>query len=550
MYNFHHLYKFHGGLHLPDHQTESTARPLAVAELPKRIILPLQQHIGEPAEPRVKVGDKVAKGQMVAAPEGYISVPIHASTSGTVTDIGDYPVPHPSGLAAPCIVIEADGEDRWTELEPVGEAFRELDRNALRMKIRNAGIVGLGGAGFPSFIKMNPGPRRHVDLLVINGAECEPYITCDDTLMRERPAAIISGIRILMHALQVEQCVIGIEDNKPAAAEALRQAIDPQRDGRIEVVMIPTLYPSGGERQLIKILTGKEVPAQGLPADIGVVCHNPGTVAAIHEAVMEGKPLISRIVTVTGQGIREARNMEVRIGTPISELTAQCGGYTEVIDRLLMGGPMMGFALQQDELPVLKTTNCLLATSRAESPPPPKPLPCIRCGQCADVCPADLLPQQLYWFARARDFDKTQDHHLFDCIECGCCAYVCPSHIPLVQYYRFAKTEIWAQERERDKADQARQRHEFRLERLDREKAERAARLRKKKAAVKGDAGDSGQDKKKAAIQAALERAKAKKASQDVVPQNTENLTEAQRQQIEAAEKRRAATQKDQEKNL
>ncbi len=549
MRSFNHLYKFHGGLHLPDNKAQSTQRPLSAAPIPPRLVLPLQQHIGEAAEPVVAVGDKVLKGQMIAAPQGYISVPVHASTSGTVVDIGQHPVPHPSGLKAPCIVIEADGEDRWIELNPIGDRYRELDLNELRMAIRDAGIVGLGGAGFPSFIKMNPGPRRHVDLLVINGAECEPYISCDDLLMRTHADDMLQGVAILMHALQVKQCVIGIEDNKPEAIEAVRAAVQAHGNSNIEVVVIPSLYPSGGERQLIKILTGQEVPSQGLPADIGVVCHNPGTAVAIQAAIYRGEPLISRIVTLTGQGIAEPQNLLVRIGTPMHFLVEQSGGYTEKVDRLLMGGPMMGFALQTDELPLIKTTNCLLATSRSESPAPPAPLPCIRCGQCADACPADLLPQQLFWYARARDFDKAQDYNLFDCIECGCCAYVCPSHIPLVQYYRFAKTEVWAQERERDKADVARQRHEFRLERLEREQQERAAKLRKKKEAIQGDKKDSADDKKKAAIQAALDRAKAKKAANGVAPKNTENLTSAQQEQIKAADARRTAAKQPKDNN-
>lgn len=363
-------------------------------------------------------------------------------------------------------------------------------------------------------------------------------------LMREHAAEILGGVEILLHALGAPECVIGIEDNKPEALAAIQAAIEAGDHDRIQAVSIPTLYPTGGERQLIKVLTNQEVPSQGLPADIGVICHNPGTAAAIYDAIHHGRPLIERIVTVTGPGIAEPRNLRVRIGTPMSSLAELCGGYTGDVDRLLLGGPMMGFALPSDELPIIRTSNCMLATTRETMPAPPAPLPCIRCGACADACPADLLPQQLFWYSHARDFDKVQDYHLFDCIECGCCAYVCPSHIPLVQYYRYAKTEIWAQEREREKADLARERHEFRLERLEREKQERAERLRKKKEAInkKDSAGKetNKDDAKKAAIQAALDRAKAKKAAMDAPPKNTDNLTEAQRKQIEEADARRA----------
>lgn len=532
------LSHFHGGLHLAGHKEESTRTPVVAAALPARLYLPLQQHIGEPAEPIVSVGEQVLKGQQIAHAHGYISVPIHASSSGTVVEIAAHPVPHPSGMRAPCIVIETDGEDRWTRLQPLNIDFRDLNPSALRNRLRETGIVGLGGAGFPSFIKLNPGARTFIDTLILNGAECEPWITCDDMLMREHAREVIQGARIMRHALQAKQCIIGIEDNKPEAYAALSAAAQ-EYNGEIDITAVPTLYPTGGEKQLIKVLTGKEVPCNGLPLDIGIVCHNVGTAAAVCQAILHGKPLISRIVTVTGKGVREPKNMEVLLGTPMRELIDQCGGFTDNISHLIVGGPMMGYALHDDQAPVVKTTNCLLATEKEDSPEKAQ-LPCIRCSACAQVCPAQLLPQQLYWYAHARDFDKTQDFHLFDCIECGCCAYVCPSHIPLVQYYRFAKTEIWAQEREKRSADIARQRHEFRIERLEREKREKEERLRRKKEALnKPREGGSTEDPKQAAIQAALARVRSKQEKSATTPRNTENLTDEQRKKIEEVDRRR-----------
>ncbi len=531
---------FHGGLHLPSKKSQSLTEPVKPATIPKRLFIPLSQNIGEPAEPVVKTGDKVLRGQLIARSLGYISAPVHASTSGIISDIGDYPVPHPSGLSAACIVIDSDGEDRAADTGLKMENVFRAEPADIRQRVRDAGIVGLGGAGFPTAVKLNPGPDREVSLLVINGAECEPYISCDEALMCCRPDDIIEGIRIMRYALQAKQVVIGIEDNMPNAIKYLQDALTRLDETDIRIAVVPTRYPAGGEKQLIYALTGEEVPSQGLPIDLGIVCHNVGTAAAVARAVHHGEPLISRIITVTGAGISQPCNLDVRIGTPIASLVEQCGGYTSEVARLLVGGPMMGFALRSDQLPVIKTSNCILAASIQETPDPTPASACIRCAQCVDVCPANLLPQQLYWYAFARDMEKIQDYNLFDCIECGCCAQVCPSHIPLVQYYRFAKTEIWDMEREREKSDLARRRHEARQARLEREKKaleERRARARKA-LDKKPKAGDASA--KKAEIAAALARVKTRKTEQtDVSPRNTDNLTPEQRMKIDEVDRRR-----------
>jgi len=533
------LWHFHGGLHLPEHKQASMTKPVVAAALPDEIILPMQQHIGSPAEPVVKVGEHVLKGQRVAKASEYVSAPVHASTSGEVIAIEERGVPHPSGLPLLSIVIKPDGKDEWTELKPVPD-YAQLDPSALRNVIRDAGIVGLGGAGFPSFIKLNPGPDNAVDTLILNGAECEPYITCDAMLMQERPRDIIDGLLIMKHALRARHCIIAIEDNKKVALTLLKNSLQEHEAEFLKIVSIPTIYPSGGEKQLIRILTGKEVPSHGLPIDIGVVCHNVATAAAICKVINEGKPLVERYITVTGETLDQPRNLKVRIGTPCIDLLNACGWREDQTDEVLMGGPMMGFGIPALDMPTVKTSNCLLA--RPKDQPHQQPaMPCIRCGQCAAVCPAQLLPQQMYWYARARDFDKIQAYNLFDCIECGCCAYVCPSRIPLVQYYRFAKTEIWAKERDKEKADHARQRHEFRLQRLERKKKEDEERRRRKKELLKKTQPkpDSEADIKQAAIQAAMDRVKAKRATQEQQKKNIENLNEKQQQAIEAVEKRR-----------
>ena len=551
------LWTFHGGLHLPDEKALSNGLLLARATLPPQLIIPLRQHIGAPAKPLVQVGDQVLKGQLIGEAQGAMSAHVHASSSGTVIAIEERPVPHASGLGAPAIVIDTDGADTWAPLPP--PLGLTPDPAALRERIRWAGIVGLGGAAFPSSVKLTPAPDQGIRTLIPNGAECEPYITCDDLVMRDRPERILQGARLLRDLLAVEECLIAVEDNKPEALDALLQARERMEDGAgIEIVRIPTLYPSGGEKQLIYLLTGREVPSGGIPAQIGIVCQNIATAAAIADAALEGKPLITRILTLTGRALGQPRNLEVLLGTPFQALLDQAGGLTGPLARLLIGGPMMGIACDDLTMPVTKAVNCLLALTPTEAPDPGPALACIRCGACAQACPANLLPQQLYWHARARDLDKARAYHLFDCIECGCCALVCPSHIPLVQYYRFAKTESLARDREKRQAEHARQRHEAREARLARLEEERKAHLRRKKEALTAKptapapedgppraalaAEGHAEDPKKAAIAAALQRAAEKKAAlaqQGLTPKNVDNLAPAQQRQLEAAEARR-----------
>jgi len=536
------VFSFPGGLHLDEQKSTSSTVPISDSPLPKQLILPLSQHIGEAAVPCVSVGDKVLKGQIIAHAEGRISVALHAPTSGTIDKIENHVIPHASGLSAPCIFINSDGEDKWRERSPCAD-YTTIAIEELQQRIRNAGIVGMGGAGFPSAVKLAPHSAQKVDTLILNGAECEPFITCDDMLMRERAAEIIAGLKIMQYVLQAKQCIIGIEDNKIEAFAALQTAIDADKCENISLKRVSTKYPAGGERQLIYSLLGQEVDSDQRPINIGVVCHNVATAAAVYRAIVHDEPLLSRIVTLAGSGIPQPRNLEVLIGTPIDSLLNNAHASLDELGNVVMGGPMMGFIIEHLHAPVIKTTNCLLATLTRDVKPKPAALACIRCGDCADVCPAYLLPQQLYWFSRANEFDPIQEYHLFDCIECGCCDYVCPSHIPIVQYIRHAKTAIWQQESDTKKSNHARERHEKRLERLERVKREKKESHNRKKAALNKNK-ENDVDPKKAAILAAMARANKRKEGLDSAPKNTENLTADQQQQIDDADARRQSEKK------
>jgi len=551
------LFKFKGGVKPATNKTQSVSEPIAIAPLPSHVAVPLHQSIGGTPRPIVAVGDKVLKGQKIGEADGWISAAVHAPTSGTVVHVGPQVVPHPSGLPADCVVIEPDGKDEWIARTPVD--YKSLPPETVRELLREAGVVGLGGAVFPTHGKLTPAKTVPMEQMVINGAECEPFITCDDLLMRERAEEVVRGAGIFRDLLQPQKVLIGIEDNKPEAVAAMQAAVRAVGED-FEVIAVPTRYPAGGAKQLIRVLTGKEVPNGKRSTDLGVQCFNVATAYTAWRAIAHGEPVISRLVTVTGN-VGKPRNYEVLIGTPMNELLA-LGEPKADTNGIIMGGPMMGFLVPDAKVPVVKATNCLIAHSDALFPPKPPEMPCIRCGECARACPHELQPFEMYWFSRAKNFGKTQEYKIFDCIECGCCSFVCPSRIPLVQYFRFAKSEIWAREKEKKASEVAKARFEFKQFRDEREKQEKAEKLAKaaaaqaaKKAAEAAAqaAGDAASETpapaapetsaadaaKKAAIQAAMERARSQREA--AASRNTDSLTAEQQQDIQAIEARRSA---------
>ncbi|WP_314926393.1 electron transport complex subunit RsxC [Aeromonas piscicola] len=465
------LWDFHGGIHPPENKDQSSLTPVVDAGLPPQLIIPVRQHAGPAGDLLVQVGDKVKKGQPLTRYDKGRIVPVHASTSGTITAIGHHTVAHPSGLDDLCITLTPDGEDAWGERQGRSD-YWNLERGELLERIQQAGIAGLGGAVFPTHSKLD-GRGQLTEILIVNGLECEPYISTDDRLMQEYADEIMDGIRVLKHLLKPKLTLIGVEDNKPAAiGELTRHATDED----VLVKTVPTKYPSGGAKQTIELLTGRQVPKGGRAVDMGIMVLNVATVFAIKRAIIDGEPLISRIVTLTGDAFKKPGNAWVLLGTPVRWLLQRFELQPEADQRVIMGGPMMGFTLPHAMVPVVKATNCLLSPTRAELPPPGPEQACIRCSACADACPANLLPQELYWYSRAKEYDKADGLSLFDCIECGACAWVCPSEIPLVQYYKIAKDDIREARVEAEKAERAKQRFEAKQARFEREKAAREAR--------------------------------------------------------------------------
>lgn len=477
------LSHFHGGLVLRHHKKASCESAVKSAGIPDKLVIALQANRGHVAEPVVQEGDYVLKGQVIAMPVHPFGALTHAPTSGDIIEISERLTASPGAGKATCIIIKPDGKEQWFETESVALPDNRFD---IIEQIRNAGIIGMGGAGFPTHIKYqqdNATLNNNATTLIINGAECEPYISCDERLMLDHPKEIIKGTDWLIKAAEAQHAIIAIEDNIGGVKKQLDAELKHQNISNISVIKVPTIYPTGGEKQLIKVLTGKEVPSGKTPLAVGVVMQNVATAKAVYDAIELRKPLLERIVTVTGESTEQPGNYLALIGTPFKHLL-QLADCKDDADKLVVGGPMMGYAMPNDEIGTEKTTNCLLALPKECTKPDIQAMPCIRCGDCVKVCPQELLPQQLLWYINGNDatndLEKAREHHVFDCIECGACSWVCPSHINLVDFYRFAKSELTYLDLKKAKADQAKQRHENRAARLERIKAERQAMRRRK----------------------------------------------------------------------
>ena len=492
------LGKMHGGLRLPGEKEQSTSIEIQHMPVPDQLIMPLTQHVGDQAQPVIDIGERVLKGQMIAEADGSLSAPVHAPSSGQIVAIEPWPVARRFGEKAPCIVIECDGKDESFEGGVSPDPYLSLSADELLMEILRGGIVGLGGAVFPTAQKLMQAITAPLEYLILNGVECEPYISCDDMLMREHADEVLQGALILMHALQVSICYVVVESDKPEALRKIGEALGRIDDDRLVLKQVPTIFPSGGEDQLVQLVTNKEVPSSGLPTDIGCVVQNVGTAVAIHRWINNGEPLISRITTVTGAGVTSPMNVSARIGTTIEGVVAFAGGYTDHAEQLVIGGPMTGKSVTTDAVPLVKATNCILVLS--EQVPLDDEKPCIRCGECAAVCPIQLQPQQLYWYACSDDEKQLRTHGLTDCIECGCCDLVCPSHIPLTSDFRRAKARMLELADEKARAERARQRFESRNDRIELEHQLREQELAEQK--------ETARNKGQQAIQDILSRSK------------------------------------------
>ncbi|HEU0220048.1 MAG TPA: electron transport complex subunit RsxC [Gallionella sp.] len=487
------LFPIRGGIH-PDYRKERTSeKAIVVMPMPAALYIPLQQHIGAPAEVLVAEGELVKKGQMIARNQGTVSASQHAPTSGRIKTVTDVTAPHPSGLPQTTIILEPDGKDEWVELpEPIADPFA-ADAHTINDRVAQSGIVGMGGAAFPSAIKLNLGEQKKLDILLLNGAECEPYLTCDDRVMREYPDEIIDGARIMAHALGTSRVIIGIEQNKPQAIEIMTKAAAAFPE--IKVVAVPVQYPMGSERHLVQAITGLETPARKLTADLGIVVHNVSTTRAVHHAVRFGRPLVARVVTVSGGAIREPNNVLTPIGTLVSDLVEFCGGFSVRPESVVNGGPMMGQPLPSLDVPVVKGTSGILALTAEEINDNPTSA-CIRCGACVTVCPCGLSPVDMAAFIRKDNLEASARLGVMDCFSCGSCSWVCPSHIPLVHYFNYAKGVLNDLERENRKNERIKALAEGRTIRIEKAtEAKRAALAARKPASDNASPGNTGEAK-------------------------------------------------------
>lgn len=458
------------GVHPDSHKYPAAGLDIEEAGLPPLLRLPLAQHVGAPAKVIVEVGERVLRGQLIAETGGKISAPLHAPTSGTIVAIGEAVIPHPSGLGDMAIHLKPDGLDEWTTLKP--ELYPiNLDAKTIAERVEDAGIVGMGGASFPSAVKLALGHRNKVSTLILNGSECEPYLSCDDRLMQECAPDIVQGARLILKATGATRVLVGIEDNKPEAILAMKLAA--KSFPEVHVIKIPSRYPMGADRQLIKMLTGIEAPADGRAADVGVVVHNVGTAYAVYRALRYGEPLTERVVTVAGGAVGKPRNLRVRLGTPMSYLFERCSGLKQPAARVVAGGPMMGIGVQDLETPIVKGTSGVLALSASEVGEREESA-CIRCGSCVSVCPVGLMPLEMAARIHANALGEAEAIGLGDCLTCGACGFICPSRIPLVQYFQHAKGELASREREKKRLDNIKELTEAKAARIERETREKA----------------------------------------------------------------------------
>lgn len=431
------FFGFRGGVHPPENKIQTENMDVEEVKAPKMLYVALLQHIGAPLDPIVAVGDRVLKGQKIADSQAFMSSPIHSPVSGIVKRIEDHVFPLMGRIKT--VIIENDEQETWDELSKI-EKWENVDRRTLLTMIREKGIVGIGGASFPTHIKLDPPADAKIDTLLLNGAECEPYLNSDNRLMIENPEKIVNGIKIIKKILGVNRAIVGIEENKPEAIASMRKAVE---GTGIEIAPLKTKYPQGGEKQLIKAVLDRQVPSGKLPSAVGVVVQNTGTAAAIYDGIVNGIPLIEKVVTVSGKGIINPKNVKIAIGTPFSYLLDYCGVNREVVDKLVMGGPMMGMAQFSEEAPVIKGTSGLLALTKEETNPY-KTRACIGCGKCVEACPMGLEPLMFARLAAFEQWEQLKEYSLMDCIECGSCAYICPANRPLTEAIKIGKSKLRA----------------------------------------------------------------------------------------------------------